>query len=149
MKKLWSKLCDVDTRPLVEAVGDPLRWSDGGNGIWRLFDVPRYLAEPILERVFSCFDERVRAIDVMVNKVEPGFSHAMHVDRQIDPYWVTRVHVPIVTNPQCWHRWESDMVKVHFPVGSAYSFDTESRHDFANEGPTPRIHLLFDVHRII
>lgn len=80
-----------------------------------------------------------------VARLMPGKSYEMHRDSQ-PPDWITRVHVPIVTNAGAWFVFEGGD-RVHFEVGMAYSFDTLTPHNFGNDGDKPRIHLTFDVLR--
>ena len=113
----------------------------------------------------SSFVANYIAIDPMLSRMLPGQSHDFHVDIQRAD-WITRVHVPIVTNPGCWMAWENAEKKaywlehydtlpnvrdiaevVHFEAGRAYSFNTLERHSFGNDGETERVHLIFEVLR--
>jgi len=76
--------------------------------------------------------------------LQPGQEHPAHTDQQ-PPDWVTRVHVPIVTNPRATVTTEDGMFHLH--VGKAYRFDTRRPHAVQNDGPLARVHLVFDVKR--
>ena len=183
----WSFLCEVDIAPLAA-------WLAEGDKAWpapstpckpqRVREIPPGLFEPIAVEVIgkmvayeiaknldSSFTVPVAA-DPMLSRMLPGQSHGFHVDRQRAD-WITRVHVPITTNPGCWMAWEEDHSnecyvtrptdevslpdystmqkvapsKVHFEAGRAYSFNTLERHAFGNDGETERVHLIFDVLR--
>jgi hypothetical protein len=100
----------------------------------------------------------------MLSRMLPGQAHPFHVDRQRAD-WITRIHVPIVTNPLAWIAFEAENEpvhpgneavelgnvllcnKVHFLAGKAYSFNTLERHAFGNDGDTERVHLIFEVLR--
>lgn len=73
-----------------------------------------------------------------------GQEHPMHVDEQ-PPQWVTRIHVPLVTNELC--TVTTDEGRLHMQVGRAYTFNTRRNHAVENRGKTPRAHLVFDVVR--
>jgi len=76
----------------------------------------------------------------------PGQMHPAHVDIQ-PPEWVTRVHVPLVTNQHCtatmWDGFHE------MSVGKAYSFNTRISHAVSNAGDARRIHLVFDIKRAL
>ena len=80
----------------------------------------------------------------MLSVVMPGHVIPPHVDQQPDD-WLTRVHVPLATNP------DAAMIlagrEEHFEVGGAYLVDTRVEHSIRNGGKTPRIHFMFDVRR--
>lgn len=74
----------------------------------------------------------------------PGQEHPPHQDEQ-PPRWVTRVHVPVITNPKAIAITEDGAI--HMAVGKAYKFNTLATHAVRNDGATPRVHLVFDVLR--
>ena len=75
--------------------------------------------------------------------LEPGQEHPAHQD--IQPLeWVTRIHVPIVTNELATAT--DEFGTIHMAVGKAYTFDTRKTHSVVNAGTTPRVHFVFEVH---
>lgn len=87
----------------------------------------------------------------MLSVVMPGHSIDPHADQQ-PPGWITRVHVPLLTNPKAsfvvaQERLPSDKSDWidHMEVGHAYLVDVTKPHVVENNGPTPRIHFMFDV----
>lgn len=98
-------------------------------------------ALPYIEQVMPQFTG-ARATNVMLTVVMPGHSIPPHIDQQ-PPQWLGRVHVPLTTND------ESQFIVAgehhHMAVGCAYLVNTEVLHSVANDGVTPRIHLMFDV----
>ena len=145
----WSVLCEVDVEQLVQFLGR-------GNPGWpivkggqpnRIKAPPE--AVPVIQTVLASFAESVDYDKnyACLSRVIPGRWHGYHKDGQRDD-WITRVHVPVVTNPACWFMWEQDDGhKIHFEVGKAYSFNTLEPHAFGNDGETERVHLTFDVLR--
>lgn len=71
-----------------------------------------------------------------------GQGHPTHTDVQ-PAEWLTRVHVPIVTNPLAVVI--TDEGTVHMVAGRAYRFDTRRNHAVQNDGATPRVHFIIDV----
>jgi hypothetical protein len=76
--------------------------------------------------------------------VHPGEYVPPHVDAQ-PPEWITRIHVPLVTNPKA--EFIVNDVSHHLKVGSAYKINPEQPHAIRNGGDASRIHLMFDVMR--
>lgn len=71
-----------------------------------------------------------------------GQVHPAHTDVQ-PPEWVTRVHLPIVTNKSATATTADGTL--HMKAGRAYKFNTTQTHAVENAGKTPRVHLVFDV----
>jgi hypothetical protein len=140
----WSCICDVDAAPLIAWYADscaslPIRLGQ------RSHELPMPLVHQVTAEVLKHFAGPVLAHGPFLGFSVAGHSHPMHTDPQRDD-WLTRVHVPIVTNPQCWHQWEGGE-RVHFEVGKAYSFNTLVPHALGNEGTTDRVHFIFEVLR--
>ena len=75
--------------------------------------------------------------------LEPGFSIKAHID--YDPSYVTRFHIPILTNEECLMCTIKG--NTHFPAdGKVYFFNTGIKHWVENNSKFPRIHLIIDVH---
>ena len=80
----------------------------------------------------------------MLSAVMPGHSIEPHRDHQA-PYWMFRVHIPLVTNEQSLFVVGGQ--HHHLDVGHAYKVNTEAEHSVDNRGETPRIHFMFDIGR--
>ncbi len=143
----WACLVEVDVAPMVAwlAEGPSLPWSDppSADKPHRVFIVPGRLSQPIIDAVIEEVQGDVIAHRPMLSRMRPGQQHGMHHDLPWSGH-LTRVHVPLATNPGAWMQWE-DGERVHFCAGKAYTFDIERRHAFGNDGDTDRIHLIFDV----
>jgi len=81
----------------------------------------------------------------MLSCVMPGHSIPEHADEQ-EPAWLTRVHVPLTTNDRAV--FVAAGLEHHLEVGWAYLVDTRVPHAIRNDGPTPRVHFMFDVRRV-
>jgi hypothetical protein len=76
----------------------------------------------------------------------PGFEIKPHTD--YDPTYITRFHLPLLTNKECLLYAEQNGVTVekHLPVdGKVYFLNTGVKHWAVNRGDTWRIHILIDV----
>lgn len=100
-------------------------------------------AAPVVAAVMAAFPGCV-AHQRMLSAVMPGHAIEPHRDTQA-PAWLCRVHVPLATNDRAVfivagaaHRLE---------IGHAYRVNTEAWHAVRNDGPTARIHFMFDVSR--
>lgn len=137
-------ICAVDVAALIAWLPTPGGWIiQQGDSPARLMNVP--MAQAVIAEIAKHFPCPIRAQEIVLSRMMPGQNHGMHIDRQTSD-WLTRVHVPLVTNAESWLRFE-DQPDMHFDVGWAYTFNTERRHAFANLGDTPRVHLIFDAMR--
>jgi hypothetical protein len=67
--------------------------------------------------------------------VGPWACYSMHHDA------TPRIHVPLITNPECYFVFLSGLVK-NMPAGSVYWVDTTKRHTFMNCSDQSRLHLV-------
>lgn len=177
MSNHWSVICDVSPEalaPLTRWIETADNWSDVGPTKPSRIQGPALPAEivapviaevmgsivqeryrhhllmtdgmPAAEEVAIKHSERVAIHEPMLSRMLPGQSHPYHTDVQRSDC-VTRVHVPITTNPGCWMMFEDEGERVHFETGRAYTFNTLARHAFGNDGDEPRVHLIFEVLR--
>jgi hypothetical protein len=84
------------------------------------------------------------AFQRMLSVVMPGHEIKPHVDLQ-GSQWHCRVHVPLTTNSRSL--FIVGGTEHGLEVGMAYKVNTEVVHSVTNDGPTPRIHFMFDVVR--
>lgn len=71
----------------------------------------------------------------------PSSQLVAHVD---PPLPAPRLHLPLAVNPGCWSF--SDGVWQQLEVGGVYRMNPAVVHGAVNWGPTPRIHLMLDLH---
>jgi len=95
------------------------------------------LVEQVLAGFIGCYAAN-RAITVVL----PGDYVPPHTDLQ-PPEWITRIHVPLMTNDKAEFLLDGDWV--HMKVGQIYHVDTEKPHAIRNNGNVPRVHFMFDV----
>jgi hypothetical protein len=78
---------------------------------------------------------------------EPGHHVGPHTDGPDDLYSL-RLHIPLITNPDCTHTWYTDQGPqiYHIPAdGRAHYFRTNIMHDVHNHSSQPRYHLIADI----
>jgi aspartyl/asparaginyl beta-hydroxylase (cupin superfamily) len=100
-------------------------------------------AEPIVSALLEHYPG-CAAYQQMLSAVMPGHHIAPHRDLQA-PYWLTRVHVPLMTNDRSL--FIVDGKPIHMEIGRAYEVDTLAIHSVENGGDCPRIHFMFDVRK--
>lgn len=123
----WPQQTRAKIKPAM--VSDPAWHGYGG------------IVHPLVAKVLAQFPGAY-ADTFLLSAVMPGDSIRQHVDEQ-PPYWLTRIHVPLLTNSASWHEVGGE--RFHMEVGAAYRFNTLASHGAENQGETPRIHFMFDV----
>lgn len=99
---------------------------------------------PLIEELLAYFPGCVSSTELL-SVVMPGHGIEPHTDSQ-PPHWRCRVHVPLTSNDRS-EFWVGGRAWRLVP-GEAYRVNTEAWHGVINDGPTPRIHLMFDVHQV-
>jgi hypothetical protein len=133
---------EVDVRALAAWLNaiPVAEWPKMSDAAWRgSGDKCRPLAELLIAEFPGC---SISGLGFFL--LAPGQLHPAHRDDQ-PPEWVTRVHVPIITNPLA--SATTDDGTIHMQVGKAYRFNTRASHAVYNGGSTPRVHMVFDVKR--
>lgn len=100
------------------------------------------VTDPLVAFIMRLFPGSHFERNRMLSVVMPRDSIYAHRDEQpLD--WVTRVHVPLFTNPRATTKVDGE--EVHMEFGSVHLLDTRRQHSVRNAGHTPRVHLMFDV----
>lgn len=126
-RESWPDWKKGPTRPAVVAQPD---WEN------LQFETNRVVSE-IMDYFPGCRD-----VYRSITTVHPGDYVPAHTDDTV-PEWISRVHVPIITNPGCY--LTVDGTKYHLKVGMAYRFNVAKPHEIVNGGSYSRVHLMFDV----
>lgn len=121
--------------PFLISKLDQLTDTDSRKKIWSA-------ASPIIEFIKDTMpDEKIIRGEV-VNLI-PNRSLTPH----IDIYWFhqesRRIHIPIITNDQCFLTFEDR--PYHLAVGSIYEMNNRILHSAVNNGLTNRVHVILDV----
>ena len=136
--KNWITAIPFDAWPQQPALRGELRPAMVNDCAWFRFGNE---TDPLINSIMlDVFPGRVQR-NRMLSVIMPGHDIDPHSDRQ--PHgWMTRIHVPLVTNPNAWFVFDSTH---HLAFGFAYAVDVTKRHYVHNHGTTPRVHLMFDV----
>ena len=113
--------------------GDPWLSATGkSNGKDLNFDIlNEFFKDTIFEEIIKKYNlKRTRLM-----WINPGCCYSMHKD--LTP----RVHIPLITNNQCFMVFKSGIVK-YLPPGRVYWTDTRFEHTSMNCSETPRLHLI-------
>lgn len=97
--------------------------------------------QPVVDELLALFPgcrDTYRAITT----IHPGDYVPHHTDTLRDG-WVTRIHVPLVTNPDAWFIIGGR--EHHLDVGMSYQVNPAIPHAVRNQGEISRVHLMFDV----
>lgn len=149
-----KELCEVDVSALIEWVRkipfeewpqqhrvhpDRIRPAMATKLPWYGFgrETDSLVAE-LMQRHFSGYASNNRMLSVVM----PDEGIEPHSDNPSSD-WRVRVHVPLVTNDKAIFFVEG--AAFHMTAGRAYLVNVRQRHEIKNDGPTPRIHFMFDV----
>lgn len=98
--------------------------------------------QPIIGKITELFPELIKVRGEVVNLL-PNRQLGLHIDN----YWFhehsRRIHVPIITNENCYQIFEDR--EIHLDVGSIYEINNRILHSAYNKGNTARIHLIVDL----
>ncbi len=87
-------------------------------------------------------DQWIKSLDYKIVRtrlllINPKTCYSIHSD----PY--PRIHLPIITNPQCLMCFPEQGLMKYLPAdGTSYWVDTTKKHTFINCSTEPRIHLV-------
>lgn len=105
----------------------------------------RGLLEPVLAEASRAFGYARGAYPrVMLANMPPGGVIHPHIDANPAAKWPHKVHVPLTTNPQVVSFFGGEARR--FPVGEAVEVNNLAPHWVRNEGPSDRIHLIFEYY---
>ena len=100
-------------------------------------------AEPVMETVISrCYPPGGVVIRAMAVRLPAGARITPHVDEHESLRLSHRIHLPLVTNPRV--RFFIDGVPHRFEAGRAVEVNNQLSHSVMNDGPSDRIHFIFD-----
>jgi hypothetical protein len=98
-----------------------------------------------IEKIFDKFDSRITR--ARFNYLAGGHEIKPHID--YDPSFITRYHIPVLTNPQvhCFIEKQGQEYQRHLPAdGRVYFFNAGFKHWVKNNSDLARLHLIVDVH---
>lgn len=77
-----------------------------------------------------------------IMNVTPRHCYSVHRDP------TPRIHIPLITNKECWMVWPFNKETQRMPMGYSYWTDTTKWHTFMNCGKEPRIHIVMCVNDV-
>lgn len=98
-----------------------------------------------IEKVFDIFTSRITR--ARLAHLAPGHEIKPHFD--YDPSYVTRFHIPVLTDPavKMWVERMGVVHEHHLPAdGRIYFFNAGFKHWVKNNSTKDRLHLIIDVH---
>jgi hypothetical protein len=116
-------------------------WAAGTGSLTGLKDPePQFKnLNPLLRgTIFEQIIQEYRLVRTRFMWINPMSCYSIH--RDMSP----RVHVPIITNPECYFLFKqgSDTHMEHLSAGTVYWTDTRIPHTFLNCSYEPRLHLI-------
>jgi len=141
---------------LVERVPDKERIFAGHDGTWSsivliqhdMNDQENGIRTPWMETLprtsglLAEFGDRIASATIA--RIGPGDLLDWHYDPVGPEMEMTRLHLPIATDPEAVTDFCHE--RVHWPVGAVYYGDYGFPHRVFNTGTQDRLHLYFDVH---
>lgn len=93
------------------------------------------LAGTVLEK----YIKRYNGFRTRIMTVPPRHCYSVHRDPS------PRIHIPLITNKECWMVWPYDKENVKMPAQFSYWADTTKHHTFLNGGEEDRIHIVMCI----
>jgi len=128
--------CHIKLWPVFE-----WRSLDGGKGVEHAMIIGASWAQDTIDGLIAEHYPGKSQGFTLVSLVTPGQEIPEHVDGREN--CKTRVHVPLVTDPECVFFTEGQ--EHHMPVGGVYVVDPTIPHGVIHRGTKRRIHLMFNV----
>jgi hypothetical protein len=91
-----------------------------------------YFKDTIFEKLIVDY-KLYRTRLMWVNKMS---CYSIHKDS------TPRIHIPLVTNPECYFVFKDDASFIHMETGHVYWADTRKNHTFINCSEMERLHLV-------
>lgn len=132
-----------DNQIILQSLTDSEEWHLGVGSIEEL--------EEKDERKYSNINASIKGTEIgkLIEKYNGFRARIMAMDSRKcysvhrDP--TPRIHIPIITNEQCWMVWPYNNVCANMPIGHVYFTNTTKVHTFLNGGLDLRIHLIMCV----
>ena len=107
----------------------------------RMLETPHLQACPYMRQVLASFGEVLGRSRLM--KLDAGAEVALHVDFNYHWYSRTRIHIPIITNPQVTFFCADQ--STNMLAGESWIFNAWRRHRVTNASDQDRVHLVVDI----
>ena len=166
-QKLQGFLTDT-----VMSVGDPIcpiapgfggwsitsrngSWQDGWRKTNEVVSAPSEYTKPtelfkgyVKDIVDDISSKGLTPTKIRINNLPPGGKSTIHRDYPAGEFRA-RLHIPILTNPQCCHilysNTDQEITRIHMESGNVYMFWVNLKHQYINESKENRYHIVMDV----
>jgi hypothetical protein len=122
---------------------NPNQWHLGVGSIEELEEKEERRYEKIHDELSGSYLEKIinqhKGFRTRIMLMPPRQCYSIHADP------TKRIHIPIITNNQCWMVWPKHSACHQLNVDRAYITDTTQPHTFINGGLEPRIHLVMCI----
>jgi hypothetical protein len=95
------------------------------------------LINPLFQN--TLFEEIIKKYNLYRSRlmwVNSGSCYSVHRDTS------PRLHIPLITNPDCMFVFPDTPELVHLQEGNIYAVNTLKKHSFCNFSSTPRLHFI-------
>lgn len=95
------------------------------------------LINPLFQN--TIFEEIIKQYNLHRSRlmwVDGKSCYSIHKDKS------PRLHIPLITNPDCMFIFPNRLRLDHLPVGNIYVVNTLLKHSFCNFSDTPRLHFM-------
>ena len=109
---------------------------------YNFFDFDKVLKDlkPIYEKEFGKGDFH----RVLITRLKPKSSIAVHADKGIPLMKGRRTHIPLTTNKDIVFKSGKDLESFHLEVGNVYELNNAKKHAVSNPTDEYRVHLIID-----
>lgn len=123
-----------------------------------IFDINRDMTSKIIHEKYEMFEKYITEIEqvaqdvfgpvtvkqAMLARLKSGSVIKKHKDKSLITVSTHRIHLPVITNPDCIFTIEGE--SKHLKMGDVWAMDNAGKyHSVVNNGITDRVHLIVDV----
>lgn len=144
----------IDLAGLAEEIVALEYWLDGSGAemsITQSGGIPQFVGPLVRAAILDIVKYReLPPKHIMINKLKPGVEVPVHTDTVAAGNYktahVSRWHLPIVTNEQCYW-WDEELAReIHLEYGYWHGpIKHWMKHSVKNLGTTERVHLVVDL----
>ncbi len=122
---------------------DPNQWHVGVGSIEELEEKEEQKYSRVQDELVGSYLEKIikqhNSYRTRIMLMPPRQCYSIHADP------TKRIHIPIITNNQCWMVWPKNSACHQLVTERAYITDTTQPHTFINGGLEDRIHIVMCI----
>ena len=104
----------------------------------------KLLIDRVLSHITENTDIKIKEYLCFFARLAPNAQVGIHADYGDFLQTCHRIHIPIVTHPDC--KYIIEEVEYHWECGKVYEFDNMRLHGVKNKSSTWRTHLLLNIY---